>query len=72
MSVGTMNSKTSYEIQIFQRDIFDGPRGTWCIGPRSNKLNAKHFQKSINELKEGTRPFRVVEVTEKIIATHKS
>jgi len=67
-----MKTKVSYEIQVFQRDIFDGPRGNWYITTRSNKLNAKHFQKSINELKEDTHTFRVVEVTEKIISTNKT
>ena len=70
-----MKIKTRYEIHIFNRRYFDSPpsEGQWCMGLRSSKLNTKRFQKAINDLKEYRRTrWRVVEVTEKIIATHKS
>jgi hypothetical protein len=44
------------------------------MGPRSSRLNNTRFQKHIYELTEVWKNarFRVVEVTEKVIATNKT
>ena len=71
-----MKTKTRYEIHIWNGRYFDSPpsEGQWCMGPCSSRLNTTRFQKHIYELTEVWKNarFRVVEVTEKVIATDKT